>query len=261
MTRNYSPQRRADTSYKCHAVVRKLDRTTTWISNQIIVLYRPVIWHLPSQCWFHSLDAAGRNCVTLHSETLPLAFWADSTRLCGHPYKFRLSVLRGENDVKPAVFYRLISNVQINIHVRHLLRETIRNVPYTQPLRTGDLNVAFSFTGFVTGVLSGRTIDTVRRCDRSYHKYQPWHLPAFILDSDIMTIHMFNLRLVHAVMTMKSTVFWDVPPWSPEELRRLCHSSSSLLVQYVFSHEHGGGALHLKVSKRLQDYTAPNTGR
>jgi hypothetical protein len=75
--------------------------------------------------------------------------------------------LKIENDVKQAVFYWLISNMEINIHVSYLLHETILNVPCTQPLLTGDLNVAFSFTDFVAGVLSGRTTDTLRRLDRS----------------------------------------------------------------------------------------------
>lgn len=69
--------------------------------------------------------------------------------------------LKRENGVKPALFYWLISNVEINIHVSYLLHETILNLPRTQPLRTGDLNVAFYFTGFVAGVLSGRTTDAV----------------------------------------------------------------------------------------------------
>lgn len=71
--------------------------------------------------------------------------------------------LKGQNDVKQTVFYWLISDMEINVHVSYLLHETILNVPCTQPLRTGDLNVAFPFTGFVAGVLSGRTTDTERR--------------------------------------------------------------------------------------------------
>jgi hypothetical protein len=102
--------------------------------------------------------------VTLHSETQPLTFREARQNLhnCAS-LQVWIIIQKRENGVTQAVLCRLIYNVETNIDVSYLLSETIRNVPFTQPILTRNLNVAFWLAGFVTGALSGRSTDTARR--------------------------------------------------------------------------------------------------
>lgn len=62
------------TRQMCHIRVMKRDLTTPNVTNQIIVLYRPVIWHLSEQCSIQSLYAAKRNSIVVALKTRPLLY-------------------------------------------------------------------------------------------------------------------------------------------------------------------------------------------